>query len=81
MRQKGGLMGEWHKVKPKAWSPCDGCEVGHSAYSSKIVDGKMWIKANHCQETCQRYKDWLNGELIHNIVAERHDALLELGKC
>ena len=57
-------MGKWHKVTgEKPWSPCDGCEVGRSAYSHKIVKGESYIKIDHCQETCKRYKDFRAGML------------------
>lgn len=75
-------MGEWHKVGKKLWSPCDGCEMGHCAYSCEMRDGEPWVKIDTCQETCQRYKDWLDGKLtegseqttfmnnliIHNVI-------------
>ena len=73
-------MGEWHKVEPKPWSPCDGCEMGWGSISQKIIDGELYSKIDDCHETCQRYRDWCNGKLIHNIVQERREALLELAK-
>jgi len=56
-------MGEWHKVGKKPWSPCDDCQAGYCSYSSKFEDGEWWVKTDDCHETCQRYKDWLDGKL------------------
>ena len=72
-------MGDWHKVE-KHWSPCDGCQVGWGAMSSEIRNGELWTKSDDCHEECERYNDWVAGDLIHKIVTERHDALMELAK-
>ena len=73
-------MGNWHKVEQKPWSPCDGCQTGHGSISTKIVNEELYTKSDDCHEECQEYKDWCDGRLIHDIVAERHDALMELAK-
>jgi len=54
-------MGNWVKVeKPKDdGNPCVNCNVAWSNYSSKEIDGEMYSKVDHCQETCQQYKMWL----------------------
>ena len=72
-------MGNWRKVEPKAYSPCDGCEMGWGSISQKVKNGELYTKTDDCHETCQQYQDWLDGKLVHTIVQERHDALLELG--
>ena len=73
-------MGEWHKVEPRKWSPCDDCQMGWASVSQKIVDGEFYTKTDDCRETCERYQKWLAGDLAHEIVMERKGELFELAK-
>lgn len=58
-------MGEWHKVEQVKDDryPCRGCEAGSASYScyEDPVTKEIWVKTDSCQETCQRYKDWVKG--------------------
>ena len=54
-------MGKWHEVKPRPYSPCDGCQMGHRSVSQKTVDGKLYTKIDDCQETCDIFKNHING--------------------
>jgi len=54
-------MGKWARwVKAESRHPCDGCQVGFSSQSHKVVDNKHWFKSDFCQETCERYKEYCN---------------------
>ena len=52
-------MREWHKVEPKPYSPCDGCQMGYCSVSQKTVDGVLYSKMDDCHETCEIYKEHL----------------------
>jgi len=58
-------MGEWHEVKTYLYKrgdcPCNGCQAGSASVSQKTEDGKLYEKFDCCQETCQPYRDWLEG--------------------
>ena len=56
-------MGEWHEVKPRPYSPCTNCEMGHCSVSQKTENGKLYTKTDDCQETCVTYKNHINGIL------------------
>ena len=56
-------MGNWHEVKPRPYSPCDGCQMGHCAVSQKTVKGKLYTKTDDCHETCNIYKSHVVGSV------------------
>lgn len=49
----------WHEVdtSKKSISHCDNCEIGHSSYQLKILDGKRFVKTTHCHDTCLKLKN------------------------
>lgn len=51
-------MGEWHKVEPKPYSPCDNCQSGSCGITSEIRNGELWMKSDDCHETCERYREY-----------------------
>ena len=53
-------MGEWREVKPfkDDGNPCRNCEMGFASYCYKEEGGKKYVKTDHCQETCARFKAW-----------------------
>lgn len=48
----------WHEVKPKPYSPCDGCEMGYMSFSQKVIDGVNYTKTEDCHDTCVRFRNW-----------------------
>ena len=56
-------MGEWHEVKPRPYSPCANCEMGHCSVSQKTENGKLYTKFDDCHETCTTYKDFAKSGL------------------
>lgn len=58
-------MGEWHEVKTRQWSPCDGCQMGSCSISQKEEGGKLYSKTDDCHEACQEYNDWVKNNLRH----------------
>ncbi len=59
------MMGDWKRIDPKYGragenaSPCNKCDTGFSSYQGRTdFDGTRWVKIDHCQETCSRFKAW-----------------------
>ena len=74
-------MGEWHKVGERKKTPCDECQVGWGAFSSRTnKKGELETKSDSCSETCQLWKDFCKRDLVIEVVTARKDALLELAK-
>lgn len=65
-------MGEWHKVEPRRWTICDGCQMGYASVSQKTVNGELYTKTDDCHETCERYKEFLEEgyRINHDIYAK-----------
>jgi len=71
-------MGEWIEVKPKPYSPCDGCQMGSCSVSQKYENGKLYTKTDDCHETCKIYVDNDTFDRFMNTKARKpNKALLD----
>lgn len=47
------------RVDASEKSPCRNCETGYGSYASGQDEKGEYIEVEHCQDTCNRYKEWL----------------------
>ena len=61
-------MGEWHKIEPRPYSPCNGCNTGSCSVTLKTVNGEIYTKTDYCQETCVRYLNFLKEGYLAKVT-------------